>query len=309
MNIRRILTLCTAAIAAGIISTALGVDTIYGDWTVKNITWTDAGGNPATWVDGSIAYITALKSGEVNPDFTEIKPYKVIFDTETYRKSFWANRSYDDNGTGRIRFGAGGVEFVKRAVFSCGCRSAYYSGVMLDTTQTWSGPESGSYADAIFGTPAYYNGNYALMPILFGTRDMTWTINRYLNVWLFSADLQNKSGPNVVNVRVEAPARLYLAGSYKQKKNTDNSIIEQPAARLRAKKLTLSGDGAGTFPIGTTVALPNQYTGLTTVNIGMVTALSPTNVATTLELNNGADLTATSPALFSITNLLVTGTS
>ena len=118
----------------------LAYDTIYGAWTGNNITWTDANGNAATWVDGSIAYITALKSGEANPTFAEIKPYKVIFDTATYRPSFWANQSYNDAGKGRIRFGAGGVEFVKRAVFSCGSRTEYYSGVLLDTTQTWSGP-------------------------------------------------------------------------------------------------------------------------------------------------------------------------
>lgn len=311
MNIRRILTICMTAIAAGITSTALGDDpiTIYGNWTANNITWTDGNGNSTNFVTGSIARITAVKDGEVNPSFSQISPYKVIFDTSTYRKTFWIDQQYNSSNQGQINIGAGGVEFVKRAVFSCGSRQSTHTGVRLATTQTWSGTEPDSYyANAIMGTPAYYNGNYALMPIIFGTSGMTWTINRNLNVWLFSEDLNDKSGFPNVNVRVEAPARLYLARGYTQKKNTDNSIIQQPAARMRAKKLTLSGDGAGTFPIGTTVALPNQYTGLYNVNIGMVTALSPTNVATTLELNNGADLTATSPALFSITNLLVTGT-
>ena len=308
MNIRKSVSIC-AAIVAGITSTALGVDTIYGSWTANNITWTDGNGNTTNFVAGSIARITAVKDGEVNPSFSQISPYKVIFDTSTYRKTFWIDQQYNSSNQGQINIGAGGVEFVKRAVFSCGSRQSTYTGVRLATTQTWSGTEpDGYYANAIMGTPAYYNGNYALMPIIFGTSGMTWTINRKLNVWLFSADREEKSGFPNVNVRVEAPARLYLAGPYKQKKNSDNSIIEQPAARMRAKKLTLSGDGAGTFPIGATVELPNQYTGLYTANIGMVTALSPTNVATTLELNNGADLTATTPALFSITNLLVTGT-
>ncbi len=288
----------SAVVAIGMVGGAYGVSTVQGEWQYSTFYW------KSTWSDGNIARITFLKNGEWDVWDSAIAPYKIIFDTSTYNKDFWANIS-DDGNRGRIVVGEGGVEFAQRAVFSVGWRSSWYSGLGLNGSQTWSGTASGNYADAILGTPAYYSGSYSIMPVTFAPSDMTWTINRNLNVWYFtpySLDGSSRSYAAVFNVRVEAPAHLYVAQDFTQ------SAGKGTPARLRAKKLTISGDGADTFPIGRTMTLPQSPTGLSSTSIGLVTTLAPTNVATILELNNGADLTATSPALFSITNLLVTGT-
>ena len=287
----------SVALAIGMAGGAYGISTVQGEWQYSTFYW------KATWSDGNTARITFLKNGEWDVWDSTISPYKVIFDTSSYNNNFWANIS-DEGNRGRIVVGEGGVEFAQRAVFSVGWRSSWYSGLGLNGSQTWSGTESGAYADAILGTPAYYSGSYSIMPVTFAS-DMTWTINRNLNVWYFtpySLDGSSRSRQATFSVRVEAPAHLYVAQDFTQ------SAGKGVPARLRANKLTLSGDGDGTFPIGRTVTLPQQPTGLSSTSIGIVTALAPTNVATTLELNNGADLTATKPALFSITNLLVTGT-
>ena len=296
MNTRKS-TIACMALAIAVFAGAFG-STIQGEWQYSTFYW------KATWSDGNTARITFLKNGEWDVWDSAIAPYKIIFDTSTYNKDFWANIS-DDGNRGRIAVGEGGVEFNQRAVFSVGWRSSWYSGLGLNGSQTWSGTASGEYADAILGTPAYYSSSYSIMPVTFAPSDMTWTINRNLNVWYFtpsSLDGSSRSRQAVFNVRVEAPAHLYVAQDFTQ------SAGKGTPARLRANKLTLSGDGDGTFPIGRTVTLPQSPTGLSSTSIGLVTTLAPTNVATTLELNNGADLTATSPALFSITNLLVTGT-
>ena len=296
MNIMKSVTISTA-LAVGMVGGAYGISTIQGEWQYSTFYW------KSTWSDGNIARITTMKNGGWEVWDSAIAPYKIIFDTSSYNNNFWANIS-DDGNRGRIVVGEGGVEFAQRAVFSVGWRSSWYSGLGLNGSQTWSGTVSGNYADAILGTPAYYNGSYSIMPVTFAS-DMTWTINRNLNVWYFtpySLDGGSRSRQAVFNVRVEAPAHLYVAQDFTQ------SAGKGMPARLRANKLTLSGDGADMFPIGRTVTLPQQPTGLSSTSIGMVTTLAPTNVAATLELNNGADLTATKPALFSITNLLVTGT-
>ena len=291
---------------ATIVSTALTVatfvgafgSTIQGEWQYSTFYW------KATWSDGNTARITFLKNGEWDVWDSAIAPYKIIFDTSTYNKDFWANIS-DDGNRGRIVVGEGGVEFNQRAVFSVGWRSSWYSGLGLNGSQTWSGTVSGAYADAILGTPAYYSSSYSIMPVTFAPAGMTWTINRNLNVWYFtpySLDGNSRSHQANFNVRVEAPAHLYIAQDFTQ------SAGKGTPARLRANKLTISGDGDDTFPIGSNVTLPQSPTGLSSTSIGLVTTLAPTNVATTIELNNGADLTATSPAMFAITNLLVTGT-
>jgi len=286
----------STALAVGMVGGAYGVSTVDCQWQYSTFYWTSG-----TWSNGNIARVTFMKNGSWDVYDSAIAPYKIIFDTSSYNKEFWANAS-DDGNRGRIVIGEGGVEFAQRAVFSIGYRSNWYSGLGLNGSQTWSGTASGNYADAILGTPAYYNGSYSAMPVTFAPNDMTWTINRNLNVWYFSSDADNRSNLANANVRVEAPAHLYVAQDFTQ------SAGNGKPARFRAKKLTISGDGDGTFPIGRTLTLPQQPTGLSSTSIGMVTTLAPTNVATTLELNNGADLTATKPALFSITNLLVTGT-
>ena len=146
------------------------------------------------------------------------------------------------------------------------------------------------------------------MPVTFAPNDMTWTINRNLNIWYFSSSTEfGKTNIRNANIRVCAPAHFYLPQDFTQQHQSNPAVRGAPGI-LRAKKLTLSGDGADTFPVGRSVTLSQPLTGLLSSSIGLVTTLAPTNVATTLELNNGADLTATSPALFSITNLLVTGT-
>ena len=296
MNTRKS-TIACMALAVGAFSGVYGVTTNNCEWgTYSSYYWTSG-----TWSNGNIARVTFMKNGGWDAWDSTIEPYKVIFDTSSNNSAFWMNAS-DDGDRGRIVIGAGGAEFVRPAVFSIGYRSNWYSGLGLNGSQTWGGTESGTYANAILGTPAYYSGSYAAMPVMFTPADMTWTINRNLNVWYFSFDGDSRSGLNKVNIRVETPAHLYVAQDFTQ------SAGKGRPARLRAKKLTLSGDGADTFPIGRTLTLPQSPTGLSSTSIGMVTALAPTNVATTLELNNGADLTATSPALFSITNLLVTGT-
>ena len=288
----------SAVLSVGIVGGAYGISTVQGEWQYSTFYW------KSTWSDGNIARITTLKNGEWDVWDSAIAPYKIIFDTSTYNKDFWANIS-DEGNRGRIVVGEGGVEFAQRAVFSVGWRSSWYSGLGLNGSQTWSGTASGNYADVILGTPAYYSGSYSIMPVTFAPSDMTWTINRNLNVWYFtpySLDGSSRSREAVFNVRVETPAHLYVAQDFTQ------SAGKGLPARLRAKKLTLSGDGADTFPIGKTMTLPQSPTGLSSTSIGLVTTLAPTNVAATLELNNGADLTATTPAIFSIENWLVTGT-
>lgn len=298
MNIMKSVTISTA-LAVGMVGSAYGISTVDCQWQYSTFYWTSG-----TWSNGNIARVTFMKNGSWDVSDSAIAPYKIIFDTSSYNNNFWANIS-DDGNRGRIVVGEGGVEFAQRAVFSVGWRSSWYSGLGLNGSQTWSGTASGNYADAILGTPAYYNGSYSIMPVTFAPSDMTWTINRNLNVWYFtpsSLDGNSRSHAAVFNVRVEAPAHLYVVQDFTQ------SAGKGSPARLRAKKLTLSGDGADTFPLGKTMTLPQTPTGLSNTSIGLVTTLAPTNVATTLELNNGADLTATKPALFSITNLLVTGT-
>ena len=295
MNIIKAVSI-SAALAVGMVGGAYGISTVDCQWRYSTFYWTSG-----TWSNGNIARVTFMKNGSWDVYDSAIAPYKIIFDTSSYNKEFWANAS-DDGNRGRIVIGEGGVEFAQRAVFSIGYRSNWYSGLGLNGSQTWSGTTSGGYADAILGTPAYYNGSYSAMPVTFAPNDMTWTINRNLNVWYFSSDTDNRSNLANANVRVEAPAHLYVAQDFTQ------TAGKGKPARLRAKKLTLSGDGADMFPIGKTMTLPQQPTGLSSTSIGLVTTLAPTNVAATLELNDGADLTATTPATFSIENWLVTGT-
>ena len=294
MNLTKRVAAC-GILAVGTVCTAQGAGTVDCTWEWSTISWS------STWTDGNTARVTAMKNGNLDWWNETISPWKIVFDTSAYSKDFWAI-SGDEGSRGRILIGGGGVEFAQRAVFSIGYRSNWYSGLGLNGSQTWSGTASGAYADAILGTPAYYGGySYSLMPVTFAPAGMTWTINRNLNLWYFSHDGDGRSNLNSVNVRVEAPAHFYVAEDFTQ------SGGKGLPARLRAKKLTISGDGADTFPVGRTVTLPQQPTGLESTSVGTVTSLAPANVASTLELNNGADLVATKPATFAIGDLLVSG--
>ena len=304
MNIMKT-AIVSAALAVGMSGAVHGITTNNCVWgSGSYYSWS------GTWQDGNVALVTRMQGNTYWYSYSApIKPYKLVFDLNDYNSSFWLVCNDSDNGHGHIEIGEGGVEFVKRAVFSMGFNSNWNTGLGLNGSQTWSGTESGDYADAILGTPAYYSsGTYSKMPITFAPNDMTWTIDRNLNIWYFSSSTEfSKTNLRNANIRVCAPAHFYLPQDFTQQHQSNPAVRGAPGI-LRAKKLTLSGDGADTFPIGRSVTLTQPLTGLASSSIGMTTSLSPTNVALTLELNNGADLTATSPALFSITNLLVTGT-
>ena len=293
------------ALAVGMAGSAHGIttnDCVWGAYSTYS--WS------GIWQDGNVARVTKMQGNSYWTCYNApIRAYKLVFDLNDYNSSFWLVCNDQSGSYGHIEIGEGGVEFVKRAVFSMGYNSNWYSGLGLNGSQTWSGTASGDYADAILGTPAYYSsGTYSKMPVTFAPNDMTWTINRNLNIWYFSSSTEfGKTNIRNANIRVCAPAHFYLPQDFTQQHQSNPAVRGAPGI-LRAKKLTLSGDGADTFPVGRSVTLSQPLTGLLSSSIGLVTTLAPTNVATTLELNNGADLTATSPALFSITNLLVTGT-
>ena len=129
MNITKA-AIVSAALAIGAFGGAFG-GTIEGEWQYSTFYW------KSTWSDGNTARITFLKNGSWDVWDKAIAPYKIIFDTSTYNKEFWANIS-DYGDRGRIVVGAGGVEFARPAVFSVGWQSNWYSGLGLNGSQTWN---------------------------------------------------------------------------------------------------------------------------------------------------------------------------
>lgn len=279
------------AFVLGVTSSVWADPVVYtGKWTGNDIAWDNG------WTDGNIAKITEVKNGEVNPSKT-VKAYGVIFDTEVYCNQFWSDTTVSDTSLGRLWVGAGGMKFVKPAVFSLGNRSSSRKDLVVNGTQTWSGPEEGSaYADAVMATPAYYNGSYAKMQLSYAVVNQIWTIDNRLNLWMFSP---NNNFPTMDMV-IKAPARLYVAEDYK----LNNTA--QSAAVMKLQKLTLSGDGDEQLPLGNVVNYNLGGAGAPS-SVGMVTKLT-SNIAAALVLHDGADLTATKTTAFSIPSWTVSGT-
>ena len=105
MNIMKSVTISTA-LAVGMVGGAYGISTVDCQWQYSTFYWTSG-----TWSNGNIARVTFMKNGSWDVYDSAIAPYKIIFDTSSYNKEFWANAS-DDGNRGRIVIGEGGVEFA-----------------------------------------------------------------------------------------------------------------------------------------------------------------------------------------------------
>lgn len=257
--------------------------TLYGDWSkAPTASWTDGAGNPVSWEDGSIARITDIKNG--NATVPSITAYGLVLDYRD-RIGFWT-----DNGN--VTVGAGGITFLQDGSYEFG-RNLFtgFKLLRISANQTWSGPAEGTaYANLGLGRPTF--SSYWQAPLVVDAAVTELGICGHLNVW-FSSPSNDLSG---VDVTVTAPARVYLPYDYPADSRTFD-------AQIRAKSLTLSGEGDGMLPLGGTVA---NYTS-PNAKLSMLRSLDAGHLAPILVLKDGADLTAASAVDFAIPSVTVDG--
>lgn len=254
---------------------------LYGDWSEKGkFKWTDAAGNPVdAWQDGSIAYVDRQYNGNVGGG--EFNAYGFVF---AYGNclGYWT-----DNGKRSV--GAGGIAFLSDGTYACGKNNFTTVLFALTASQEWKGPVGdGGNANLSVGYPGY--GSYWKMPVKIGQEVASLGISGRLDVWL-SSPSNDFSG---VDVTVAAPARLYLPSS----RISDSTEFD---ARLRAKTLTLSGEGAQMLPLGGNVT----YFSSTSLKLGNLLSFDADHVAEEVVLEGGADVCAASPAYFAVPSLKI----
>lgn len=269
--------------------------TVYGDWGTRHqLKWFSSSGERlSAFPEGAVAWVTNTYNADSAPSAAngaEMNAFKLVVDLPVWRAHAWF-----DNLGGVHRIGAGGVEFLRTGVLSYGCRSNSESSarVRLTANQTWKGPESQGpageeFAHFIVGSIGYYNDSYALMPLGHDAGVTMWNIQGYLTVWMnsFYNDL------SAIDVTVAAPARLYLPESYFLDVNKAPTL--QSPGKLKAKSLTLDGEGDHHLPLGEDVEylfpdrLPEGYR-----RIRLVSQLDEARIGQELVLKNGADLTST----------------
>ena len=249
---------------------------------VKAEIWTNALGEISSWEsrnDGTHAAVIrhgAVFGGKTVDSSSPFSAYGLEINLPSAEP--WVGW-WQRNGT-MFTLGAGGLS-VQRGRFFVG-NDRPWATVRLAADQTWTGA-----ADAYFCLGTVYESFFARL--LAAPDVSSLTVAGGLNACFFAPD-NDLTG---VTVTVRDSARLWL--------------FDAIDARLNAKKLVLSGDGAH-LPFGQT--LPT-----TVFHYPVSAAIAPTNIvaidhahlAREVELNAGADISAVG-GIYALTNLTVSGT-
>lgn len=208
--------------------------------------------------------------------------YGMVFDTDG---------SISLYGTGVKQIGAGGVVFNKAASFQ-----AYYYGnsattgckvLKLTANQVWEGKNETGTATISTGINSGFHHNYAFDPIV-TTADVTsWTLKGRMALFSWSPlnELQN------VELRVEAPAAVYLCTYTFPAVSSDSKIDEVSIGHLNAQSVVFSGAGALTqFGGNAPVSVRNTSTsgGLSTSTPTLVSSVDANTLAASVVFENGA---------------------
>lgn len=191
-----------------------------------------------------------------------------------------SGKSYFDGG-GTFQFGAGGVQVLAGNIWVG--KTSYEPKVYLAADQTWRG---GGTALTHFGVGCG-TGNGTKGTVFPVTRLMSsLTIENNLAVWLYSPS-NDFAG---VDVTVRYPSRLVLP--------------DVNGARLRARTLTLEGDGEA-LPLGKVFGYADWYNHTPTA----IAFLDTDHIADALVLKDGADLAPGTATVFDIPSVTATGAS
>jgi len=284
MNRMMIVSACAAVMLT---AAADDIKTLYGDWSANAPVWTNSVGETVSWENGSWACITKLYNSNRSLS-TPVNCHGLILDCSRC-DSYW-------NDGNAVSIGAGGLEFRQNGAFNAGSTGDAQSNarIKIMADQTWKAPSTSSvpYSDVNIGW--YYGLRYWKMPLYADSSAHNLTLEGRLRLWMHSY-ANNLSG---LDITVKAPARLIAVKAM----NTSNEFN----GKIHARKITLSGDGYLTLPIGG--SMPWHLNANT---ITLHDTLDSDHFAETLELTDGADiqpLTAGTPISMSITNLLVNGT-
>ena len=260
-----------------------GTATLYGDWSIQQQVsrsaklWTnETSSTRIAWTQDSYGIVEKVNaSGSFS--FNSMKFWGLKWNVSVKR---WASFSGD------LHFEGGGVEMpMSGGMLSLGDLNG--SSPYLTSSQTWTGPESGR-AHFAFGHDDYLNyykvsanGNWC----------PEWTLEKGMNVWLTWTNQFTKT-----DVTVKYPARIWL-----EKKWTTSNVAYEGGPALRAKTLTLSGDGV-MWEAGGTASYGHRYK-----TPELEPEMNSLTVSPSLTLKDGADLLGRS-AGWDIPTLAVTGT-
>jgi len=279
----------SVAVSVGSVACAESIPetAIYGAWTAaKEMTYTLKDGSPAVLTNGSDLVLTSVWTGNATPSWTW-NLNSLTFDASR-QGNFWLDGGY-------YNLGAGGVSFLQNTLFSVGRSNPTDRRVKLTADQTWRGTDTETDPRATLSFGYCDLVNYYAMTLAAEPGVHALTLTKHLDLWLCGQNTQLGE----IDVTVEAPSRLILPATLKNSNGT-----YEPDARLAARKLTLKGNGVS-LPLGTEQTYPSTYKRKATT----IVAVDGAHLAPTLELADGADLTASSQAVFAIPNLCVNGDS
>lgn len=259
--------------------------TLYGyNYAQNQIVWTNAAGEASSWIKNADAVLKRSIGRSNNLGILHLHGLTLDMSTDP---GYWI-------AGGKFYIGAGGITFARAAQFASG-NDKWNSHLCLTADQTWRGlsEERDAYALVEIGYPAYSNPYpYHRMGLEVTDAVSSLTMcGRLRSYFCTTNDLSH------VDLRIESPASLCVLDSWRA---NGGQVVGD--AHLRARSLTLSGDGDMMLPLGADVPYPKDASGLKTV-----TRLDAAYVAGSLTLENGADLTASAPTVFALPGLTAKG--
>jgi len=239
--------------------------------------WTNAAGESCSWdAAGGADTLCILEGFPGNVGMTGVWEMNGLRINQKY---VTGTKKCLFDSTATYRIGAGGVESLSGSVwFANGATDK----IVLTADQTWRGSSS---SVTQIGVGRYTSTGTHLQTRIAPESSVTrWDIEGNLCVWLTSPSNDFRA----VDVTVSSPAKLFL--------------INNADAVLRARKLTLVGDGER-LPLGKSTS----YTDWSGFARTTICALDSVHLASALELKDGADLVPASAAVFDIPTISATG--
>lgn len=258
---------------------------LYADLSVKGTaTITDGAGETATLSENADLVVTGLYDGNTTPTFTW--KLNALYVDASRSKGFWHDK-------GSVSVGAGGITFLKNAVWMAGRLAEHSRLITITADQEWNGTETDpgdTLRAALFVGSTY--GTYFAMGLGVADGVSKLTVGRYLDVWFTG---QNTRMGNLA-LTVEAPARLHLV-------NGKGNPAVTCDGRLACRSLTLVGDGDA-------LRLGTRQTAADGTRMYLATDLDAAHFAPVLNLTDGADIamgtTYASGGIFAVPSVNVT---
>lgn len=300
MNIKCILAFSVAAMSAAVafadeddhpVLTTIPGAKLPRYFGLSSVAWRTEGGEDVAWSgynDGNaVAKWTERLNAQNSSTYIDVSDVFSFYGM-IVAQGGWFNwfQGVSKNGViTPVRIGAGGVDVGQGGDFFFSTSGGKGAQIQLTANQTWTGSGTsashisigGNYTSTIYDTRLIANE---------GVTDLILSGKLYVGLSSPSNDL------SAATVTVRDLARIYLSKDYD--------------ARLNAKKLVLEGDGDH-LVFGGTIPWPAWHS---TYNSrwasGAIDAIDNEHLAETVELKDGADISATG-GIWGLDNLMVSG--